>query len=489
MLKIYKPGVEWFTPNGQARVNALVIGSAGIGKSRWVASGWPKPLFAACEPNVNAVADCGITCVDVRSTADVKDLLAFLRAECRKPWDDRAHQTLCLDTADGLEGHFEQEWLGANPNEKAFEGFEAFRFMKQSFKNLLTPLLNMDMNVVVLAHQKDKVIKESKNSERHEYSIALTGATKDTIFNDFQLVGRMYASWGAENGKRAKKRFITFKDSPDWPFLKDSLDMTPDVIPVTFTDADYKVLFTGMQKKIAVLKPAEDVGEIPTAPVEGRRVPVHGPALPASGPVPVQTPTEAPLAARTVVDLRQMAREMKLDVRGNTTKGEFITAIEAAGGVVAWRKIVDGGDQVVHSAPPAAESFTPADLAEAAEIPQCGRANHVGTACVYDVGHDGPCGWLVGIETVDTTTGLVNAPAEMVKQDPPPPPAPGPVAVANGPKWAVDRPGECTKCNGPLGALPEGKQLSEKQVDAFLRLAFIRNERQHTCLVCAPPNV
>ena len=45
------------------------------------------------------------------------------------------------------------------------------------------------------------------------------------------------------DGQRVEKRGLTFKRTPDKPFLKDRLFVTPTWMEVTFDDSDYTKLF------------------------------------------------------------------------------------------------------------------------------------------------------------------------------------------------------------------------------------------------------
>jgi hypothetical protein len=90
--------------------------------------------------------------------------------------------------------------------------------------------------------------------------LQLSGDIKDTAFNDFDLVGWMGTYWEAVAGERIEKRGITFKRTPDKPFLKDRLHVTPPWLEVTFADSDYENLFSRIAAKVAELAPSETVG-------------------------------------------------------------------------------------------------------------------------------------------------------------------------------------------------------------------------------------
>lgn len=327
-LSIQTTGLEQYAPGGNARVKVLVIGGPGAGKTRW-ASFFPKPIYADVEAGLASVADRKVPFASVRHSQDMLDLLEFLKQENRQPWENRKYQTVVIDTLDAFQRKVKNEWMEAE-RKQVFTGWDAWGYLNAKMGLLMTRLLNLDMNVIVNVHYKDKTIKDDETGrETHELMLQLQGETADTAFNDFDLVGWMGTYWEAVDGQKVEKRGLTFKRTADKPFLKDRLHVTPPWMEVTFADTDYSNLFSRINEKVAALTAGEAVGEIPTSGVE--QIPSAGvvsPAAAGSGPVAPQTPAEPKLSDHDKPTLQTMARERGLAFKANTLKGELITLIE-----------------------------------------------------------------------------------------------------------------------------------------------------------------
>lgn len=330
-------GLEQYAPGGAARVKMLNIGGPGVGKTR-LASFFPKPIYADCEGGLASVADRQVPYATINTSQDMLDLLAFLKLECKMPADKRTYETIVIDTLDAYQRKLKAEWMDKN-NKEAFTGWEAWGFLNQKMGLLLTRLLNLDMNIVVNVHYKDKTTKDDETGkETHELMLQLQGETADTAYNDFDLVGWTGTYWEAEGGERVLRRGITFKATPDKPFLKDRLHVTPAWLPIEFTEEDYLGLFSRISARVNELKPSDVVGEIPSED-ENDQAPatVVRPDVATSGPLPsAEKVLQVPLAQLDKPSLSKMARDLGVTtlasgapIRGNTLKAELIEAIEA----------------------------------------------------------------------------------------------------------------------------------------------------------------
>ena len=251
-LKIQTTGIEQYAPGGQAVLKTMFIGGPGAGKTR-LSSYWPKPIYADCEGGLSSIADRKMPFVTIKNSQDMLDLLAFLKMECRRPYQDRQYQTVVIDTLDAFQRKVKDEWLQANPGSQSFRGFDAWGYLDAKMQMLLTRLLNLDMHVIVAVHYKDKTIKEGTGenaTERQELMLQLSGEVKDNVFNDFDLVGWLGKYYEAVDGQRVEKRGLTFKSTPEKPFLKDRLHVTPPWMEVTFSDDDYGNLFAAFTSRL-----------------------------------------------------------------------------------------------------------------------------------------------------------------------------------------------------------------------------------------------
>jgi hypothetical protein len=334
-LLISTTGLDQYAPGGEARVKALIIGGPGAGKTRW-SSYFPDPIYADCEKGLASVADRKVPYVTILNSTDMLDMLAFLKQECRQPKDKRKYQTVVIDTLDAFQRKVKNEWCEINKKE-TFTGWEAWGYLNAKLQLLMVRLLNLDMNVIVAVHYKDKTTKDEAGNDSHELMLQLQGELADTAYNDFDLVGWMGTYWEAVEGERVQKRGLTFTATPDKPFLKDRLHVTPKWMEVAFADTDYENLFARIQSKIEDIDKTETIGEIPSAG-ETTTLPafVVPPGGAGSGALPATAPRELPLAQMDRPTLAKRARDLGITttvegtpIKGNTLKAEMIAALEA----------------------------------------------------------------------------------------------------------------------------------------------------------------
>lgn len=378
VLEIRTTGIEQYLPGGEANMKLLIVGGPGVGKTRW-SSYWPAPIYANVEAGLASVADRQVPYVDVNSSEDMLQFLKYLANECRKPKVDRKFQTVVIDTLDAFQRKVKDEWLQANPSYSSFTGFDAWGYLDAKMQMLMTRLLNLDMNVVVLVHYKDKTVTEGRGeakTETHVLMLQLQGDIKDSAFNDFDLVGWMDTFWKpGEDNKRVQARGITFKPTPDRPFLKDRLHVTPEWLEVEFAETDYTNLFERFMSRVDDLKESKQVGVIEHQPDENaiQGEGVVGPL--GGGPVPPVDPKDMPLDQLTKPELIQMARsipEVAEEVKTNLLKNEVIALIEKGREIQKQKAseapaeaTAEGAKDAQVEAPPAA----PAEAEGAQEAP------------------------------------------------------------------------------------------------------------------------
>lgn len=328
-LKIYRTGLEQYAPGGSARLRVLILGDGDTGKTRW-SSYAPRPIYAACEPGIAAIADRQMPAMDIHTSSEMMELLRFLQRECRKPDAMRDYQTLVIDTFDAYARNVKLEWAEGNGKE-IFTGREAWAFLDQKLNILLTWLMRLDMNVIVLAHLKDKTTKDDDSGrESHELMIRLQGQNAESIYDDFDLVGLMDYRWVARSGERVRQRSLTFHKTPKYPMLKDRLALTPEYLDVNFEDSDWEKLFARLQERIDSLRPVEIVEEITVEDPD-----VVPPSKAGAGPVPQQALPQIDLTKLDRAALADMCKSRGvtttadgLPIRGNTIKAELVAALE-----------------------------------------------------------------------------------------------------------------------------------------------------------------
>lgn len=356
MLQIKTTGIEDYL-DGSANIKTLVIGGPGVGKTR-SASYWPAPIFLDCENSRGSLADRNMPYVDVRSSKDMLDALEFLRTREAVPKAQRQFQTVVVDTVDSFQRLVKDEWM-ALTKAATFSGFDAWGYLDTKMAMLLTRLLNLDYNVLVNVHYEDKIVGEGDDRKR-EYGLQLQGKVKDTIFNDFGLVGWLGTYWESVEGQKVQKRGLTFQPTVEKPFLKDRFNCTPAWLEITFTERDYGQLFEAFfdRPEFEGLAEGQVVGEIPDSDRNPTQPPLPGgepAAAPAEGgPLPE---VEVPLEKKLKPELEQIATELGVVFKGNTLKGELVALIKEA-----QAKPADAPERI---------ETEPADAPERIEIQRC----------------------------------------------------------------------------------------------------------------------
>ncbi len=315
VLQIKTTGIEDYI-DGSSNIKMLVIGGPGVGKTR-MSSYWPKPIYADTEKGRASIADRAMPYAEIKNSKDMLDLLSYLKKLEAKPKADRPYSTIVVDTLDGFQRSVADEWL-QQTGAASFKGFDAWGYLDTKMQMLMTRLLNLDYNVVVLVHYKDKMVDDVAETQ-----LQLKGDIRDTAFNDFDLVGWLDTTWGTKEGERVEQRTLTFKRTPKKPFLKDRFGVMPDRLPVEFADSDYGQLMDAWLSKVDTLTEGQTVDEVPDAEPDvpkGKAVgPLDGGPLggrAASGP--------------TKAELMDRARALGLKPAGNTLKGELEAMIEKA---------------------------------------------------------------------------------------------------------------------------------------------------------------
>lgn len=330
-LAIRTTGVEDYV-DGSANIRMLVIGGAGAGKTR-MSSFWPKPIYADCESGRASLADRNVPFTEIHNSQDMLDFLVFLKSHEATPKANRQFQTIVIDTLDGFQRRVFDERL-QQTKKQTFSGFDDWAYLDSRMQMLMTRLLNLDYNVIVTCHYKDKTVKDGDNDVR-EYFLHLKGDIRDSVFHDFDLVGWLGTYWLAEDGERVEKRGLSFKRTPDRPFLKDRLGALPTWVPITLTsEQDYQFIRDALMTKLDGLSAGEVVGEIPSAAPEAS-VPGAGVVGAVGGPLPAQEPREMPLHQLDKTTLVKMCRDAGVTtspdgtpLKGNAIKAELIQALE-----------------------------------------------------------------------------------------------------------------------------------------------------------------
>lgn len=326
MLQIKTTGLSDYV-DGSGNLKVLVIGGPGAGKTR-SSSYWPKPIYADCENGRASIADRKVPYVEIKTSKDMLDFLAYLKSLESTPKEKRQFNTVVVDTLDGFQRKVQDEWL-QQTQAGAFKGYDAWGYLDAKMSMLMTRLLNLDYNVVVLVHYKDK---GKDDDSGREFELQLAGSIKNTAFNDFDLVGWLGTYWDVdpESGERVEKRGITFHRTPDKPFLKDRLAITPKWMPIEFDEQDYLQLHEVLNARLGDLPGTEEIGAVPDADDLAVKPAAVAPPT-GGGPLPPNE-KKLPLADMSKTELVEEARKLGLNPKGNALKAELIAQISAAAG-------------------------------------------------------------------------------------------------------------------------------------------------------------
>lgn len=278
---------DYLDKNGGAYLKALIMGDHGVGKTPSACS-WPKPILADCENGRLSVASMGVPYADIRTSADMEALLDMMRRECLKPADKRQYETLIIDTFDSYQRKLIQERL-KNERKESLSGWADWGWLDGKMVALTEAILNLPMNVVVNLHTKD-VSEEDGDESRLVQKARLKGDVKDSIFQDFDLIGHMEQSYVADpekKGERKRVRQIRWHSEPKYPALRDRSNRLPRFTEVTFTADDYWQIFNAITGGLDDLPAVTEVETLPTEgdddttpPADEKGGPVANPSTP-----------------------------------------------------------------------------------------------------------------------------------------------------------------------------------------------------------------
>ena len=295
-ITIRTAGFENFLdPSGGAYLKALIMGDHGVGKTPFAAN-WPDPIIADCEKGILSVASLGTPYAEIKTSADMQALLEMLRLEGMKPVEKRRFKTLVIDTVDTYQRKLIQERLKAERKE-ALSGWADWGYLDGKMVQLLEAVLNLPMNVVVNMHTKDAV-EDDGESQTLVQKARLKGDVKDSIFQDFDLIGHMEQSYvagtGDKKGERVRVRQIRWHSEPKYPALRDRSNKLPRFTDVTFEPSDYWNIFNAITEGLDDLPKSTDVetleteGDADIVPADVQGGPVEEPKIPAAKKAPAK---------------------------------------------------------------------------------------------------------------------------------------------------------------------------------------------------------
>jgi AAA domain len=267
---------------GGSYIKALIMGEHGVGKTPSAAC-WPKPIIADCENGLASVAGKAIPYATIRTTDDMVAVLDYCRRDSLMAPENRKFNTLVIDTIDSYQRRIIQQRLRAEQKE-SMSGWQDWGWLDGKMTQLIEGILSLPMHVVVNMHVKD-VDDGDEDSRMLVKKARLKGDFKDSIFQDFDLIGLMESSYVAEKGERVQVRYIRWHSEPRFPSLRDRFNKLPDRTVVDFTDQDFWRIFNAITEGLDNIPETTTVEELPTAGDNGT-----GPAAPDVKGGPVEEP-------------------------------------------------------------------------------------------------------------------------------------------------------------------------------------------------------
>lgn len=286
---------EYLDPSGGAYIKALIIGAHGVGKTPSAVS-WPKPIIADCERGLMSVASRKVPYARITSTNDMDAFLDLVHRDSMLPPDKRQYQTVVVDTVDSYQRTAIQHRLRMERRDR-LSGWEDWGWLDGKMQTFIERVVNLKANVVVNMHYKDERDRDGDDSVLVKKA-RLKGDIKDSIFQDFDLIGFMETYYEAEEGARVLKRHIRWHPEPLFPMVRDRSNKLPRFTEVTFEEADYQQIFDAITADIDDL-PASTT--LQTLEVEGDNDPEVPEAGTGSGPVdePKLPPAKKAVAKKT----------------------------------------------------------------------------------------------------------------------------------------------------------------------------------------------
>lgn len=278
---------QYLDPSGGSYIKALIMGDHGVGKTPSAAC-WPSPIIADCENGLASVASKQVPYASINTSADMEALVQHLRMDSRKPAESRQYRTLVIDTIDSYQRRIIQERLRAEQKE-SLSGWADWGWLDGKMVQLIENILSLPMHVVVNLHVKDTMDGDGE-SQTLVKKARLKGDIKDSIFQDFDLIGQMEAGYvpgtGDQKGERVRVRNIRWHAEPRFPALRDRFNKLPRFTKVDFTDQDFFRIFDAITEGVDDLP---ETAEVETLAVEGDDAPAPAPADTKGGPV--ESPT------------------------------------------------------------------------------------------------------------------------------------------------------------------------------------------------------
>lgn len=291
-LKIKTSGLESYLDGGQSYLKVLMLGNPGVGKTRW-AGFWPRPFFLDFDDGMMSLADRQVPYIgtvgpdSMKNTEDVLSVLDDMKRQALDP-GSRRFDTVVVDTLDKFQRFAIAERL-RETGRAGLSGWEDWGWLDARMQAVFTRLFGLRMHVLVNVH-----LKQYGDDEDIYWLPKLKGDARESIAEDFSLVGVMESRWEAIEGERKRLTAIQWEPKPGFEILKDrSYSLGAETVIHLDEPGDFDRMLAAFKARADLLKPSEAMGDI-EAPAQAEPV-----TDATGGPVPpARTAATAPPAKK-----------------------------------------------------------------------------------------------------------------------------------------------------------------------------------------------
>lgn len=218
-------------------IRMLLYGPEGTQKTSWCGENAPNPVWVDFEHSTDVLKARGLTHIPLLEYQTMEDIKNFVKSKELKQFE-----TLVFDTISSLQDfqlfeHMTKKY-GITNEKRLLPLFQDFRISTQVFKEILLLLQGLEMNFVIIAHEREFYQGEGEDKKLIGIGPSITPALSDSVRQAVGCVGRMSIEKVGQIGNKTSVRRIMFNpqglykaknryniqettlDNPTWETLK-----------------------------------------------------------------------------------------------------------------------------------------------------------------------------------------------------------------------------------------------------------------------------